>query len=274
MSCTPCSRGKKEYKGEYGAHWEARRALQRKRDLMLMQLVDHLDVVTPAVLVAFLGLDCTPSSLASIGRRLRRLAAAHELNLVTQFDPVLQQNVTYAVTKELNPRQRDTRQQLAHKLMMAKFWACAEALYPMTDKMKDRELRAAGGLGTCGIVPDGFCRIGSRNFFLECNGGRDHFDQVVDKAQKYHRHRGSLLDDGNVAAAIRVIWISKLKGRVAHMVAAFTKIDSDSEGIFKICAEEDFFPQHLSTDTPFNPFRLTELIFNSSKDGQKHTLVY
>ena len=271
MSCTPSSRGKKEYKGEYGAEWEARRALQRKRDLMLMQLVDHLDVVNTELLVALLGLDYTPSSLASIGRRLRRLADAHELHLVTQFDPVVHRTVTYAVTKELNPRQRDTRQQLAHKLMIATFWASAEAVYAVTDRRKDRELRT-GGLGTSGIVPDGICRIDGRIYPLECNGGRDHFEQVVAKAEKYQRHRAYIQNDLYEAAGITVVWISKLKGRVAHMVEAFSKIDSDSEGIFKICAEEDYFPAHLSTATPFDPTRLREPIFVSSKDKQKHPL--
>jgi hypothetical protein len=270
VSSTPSSGGKKEYRGEYGAHWEARRDLQRKRDLMIMQSVDHLDVATPALLVALLGLDCTPSSLASIGRRLRRLADAQELHLVTQFDPVVHRTVTYAVTKELNPRQWDTRQQLAHKLMIAKFWASAEAVYAITDRRKDRELRT-GGLGTSGIVPDGICRIDGRIYSLECNGGRDHFDQVAAKAEKYQRHRAYIQKDLYEAAGITVVWISKLKGRVAHMVDAFSKIDT--EGIFKICAEEDFFPVHLTTTTPFDPSRLTEPIFVSSKDGQKHPLV-
>jgi hypothetical protein len=273
VSSTPCSGGKKEYEGEYGygARWEARRALQLKRDLMIMQVVDHLDVVTPALLVALLGLDCTPSSLASIGRRLRRFADVHELHLVTQFDPVVHRNVTYAVTKELNPRQRDTRQQLAHKLMIATFWASAEAVYAITDRRKDRELRSAGGLGISGIVPDGICRIGSRIYVLECNGGRDHFEQVVAKAEKYHRHRAYIQKDLYEAAGITVVWVSKLKGRVEHMVDAFSKIDTD--GIFKICAEEDFFPAHLTTATPFHPLRLTEPIFVSPKDRQKHPLV-
>jgi hypothetical protein len=259
MSLTHPTSVEKKYKGKFGASWADRRALQLERDVVMMQVVEHLDVVNHELLVALLGLDDTPPMRATIARRMERLAQANEFSLLTQFDPVIGQNVTYAVTKEISARQQNTRKQLPHKLMMAKFWACVELTFPVMEKKTDRQLRAEGGFGSSGIVADGFCVLNDRAYPVECTR-RDTLEKVVEKAQKYYHYREYLHDLFD--HPFTVLWIAKLPGRVDTMVEKFSKIGSG--GMFKVCAEKDF--------SVFNPLSIDSEIWVSPKDRKKYTL--
>src|SRR5205823_249495 len=91
---------KGEVKGMYQGAWQFRHAVQVHRDSVLVEMVDYLEVVDLELAVALVGLDNTPSSRASIGRRFRQLASWNNFALVKQ------ENVTYAVAYDTHTGKR------------------------------------------------------------------------------------------------------------------------------------------------------------------------
>src|SRR5437867_746948 len=107
----------KEYKGVVGGSWHERDVLQRQRDDKIVELVDHLEVADHRLIAAGLGLDNTPSTLASIGRRMKRLAG---LKSEYKYFQLVKQNVTFAVTLDISIRKSGERAELAHRYQQAR----------------------------------------------------------------------------------------------------------------------------------------------------------
>jgi len=200
-----------------------------ERDDVIISLVNKHQVLTCELTAALLGMEHTHSNLNIVERRLRLLSEQKH------FAQVLQDNVTYTVSYSVSLRKTGTRAQLLHRAMQSRFWGTLHAAVPVAMQKTDREFRLEKGP----LVPDGFCQVHNGSFFVECNTGRDSFDNVLKKAREYDRQKDYLCRIYDLES-FRVLWVSRSPDRAGHMLAKF--VDIGSGGLFLVTTEREVNP--------------------------------
>jgi hypothetical protein len=227
---------------------------------LLTGWVDQYEVLTREVVCALLEWQRTVPNLKLAEKLLKRLAAQGE------FNQIVHQNVTYAVTLSISLRTKKERKQLAHRFMAARrastFARCAH----VEQRICGRALQAKGG----DVIPDDLYKwsindqgIAAYALFWEDETGQDHFSKIPAKCRQYVAQY-ELLKDRYGIEFFHVVWNCRLASWVPKIAAAVQSMKERQE-IFRI--------NHEAAVNPFEPHSILDTIYLSPADGAHHGLL-
>lgn len=212
--------GREDWMGIRGGAFKERVSFQQARDQWVVGLVGRYGIVSADQLAARIGYAATPQGMQDADRILQRLAAAGEVQRVSQH------GTHYALSVETSLRKKGAKAQLPHRVMASERRMALDQVVTFEEYRTGEVLRAAAkGFD---VIPDGFGRIEQRGWFFEDETGSHTVPEMVQKGARYYSQLKRLQTLFSVTQ-IRVVWGLKIWKQAVTLALALKGIGSNGE---------------------------------------------